>query len=84
MEVGAAAELSLNSVVGFTTPGTIKLKWKIDDQKVIMLVDCGATHNFLAQRLVDKLNIPHFYCKFWGYYGHMTTVKGKEKKCVKM
>lgn len=42
---------------GFFTPETIN-RGKIEDQEVIVLIDCGATHNFIAQRVVDQLKIP--------------------------
>lgn len=51
-------ELSLNSVVGFTEPRTIKMKGKIDMEEVVVLIDSGATHNFITQRLVDDLKLP--------------------------
>lgn len=57
VEIGDATELSLSSVVGFTTPGTIELRGRLHDQEVVILVDCGATHNFIAQRLVDILQL---------------------------
>lgn len=57
-EMGEVAELSLNTVVGFSDLGTIKIKWKIDQEEVIVLVDCGATHNFTSQKIVDKLKLP--------------------------
>lgn len=57
-EMHDAVELSLNSVVGFTGPGTIKLKGKIDMEEVVVMIDSGATHNFITQRLVDDLKLP--------------------------
>ena len=57
-EAAEKVELTLRSVFGFSTPGTMKLKGKIGDREVIVLIDCGATHNFIHQQLVDKLKIP--------------------------
>lgn len=37
MKIGDVAELSLNSVVGFTTLGTIKLRGQIRDHEVVVL-----------------------------------------------
>lgn len=57
-EVVEVAELSLNSVVGISTPGTIKLRGQIKNEAVVVVVDCGATHNSISLKLVEKLNIP--------------------------
>lgn len=35
-------ELSLNSVIGLTTPGTMKLRVTVCLHEVTMLVNCGA------------------------------------------
>lgn len=51
-------ELSINSVVGSTNSSTIKVKWKINKEVEIVLIDCGATHNFISERLVTLLNLP--------------------------
>ncbi|TYK03449.1 transposon Tf2-1 polyprotein isoform X1 [Cucumis melo var. makuwa] len=40
------AELSLNSVVGLNDPGMMRVKGKIQEREVIILIDCGATHNY--------------------------------------
>ena len=53
-----AAELSLNSVVGISTLKTVKLRGIIMGQEVIVLINCGASHNFILVELVAKLGIP--------------------------
>ncbi|RVW44750.1 hypothetical protein CK203_081863 [Vitis vinifera] len=58
IELKDAMELSLNSVVGLTTPGTMKIKGTIGSKEVIILVDSGATHNFLSLELVQQLALP--------------------------
>ncbi|KAA0058422.1 ty3-gypsy retrotransposon protein [Cucumis melo var. makuwa] len=62
IEVGAVEnlniELSFNSVVGLTNSGTMKVKGKVKDEQVVMLIDCGATHNFKSEKLVTGLNLP--------------------------
>ena len=35
------AELSLNSVVGISTPKIMKLQGKVMGQEVVVLIDCG-------------------------------------------
>ncbi|TYK03666.1 general transcription factor 3C polypeptide 3 isoform X1 [Cucumis melo var. makuwa] len=58
IEVGAVKnlniELSINSVVGLTNPGTMKVK----DEDVVVLIYYGATHNFISEKLVTNLNLP--------------------------
>lgn len=34
-------ELSLRSVIGFSTPGTMKVKGQIEDKEVVVPIDCG-------------------------------------------
>ena len=53
-----AIELSLNSVVGLSEPRTIKLKGEIHGKDVVVLIDCGATHNFIYKLVVESLQIP--------------------------
>lgn len=36
----------------------MKLKGLVDGKEVVVMVDCGATHNFIHQRLVDELQLP--------------------------
>ena len=50
-------KLSMNSVVGLNELGTIKLRGYIGTQIVMVPIDCGATHNFLAQDLVDEFQL---------------------------
>ena len=52
------AELSLNSVLGLTLPGTMKVKGKLGTREVMVLIDCGATRNFLSVELIEELKLP--------------------------
>ena len=36
----------------------MKIKGKIDQQEVISMIDCGATHNFISTKVVQKLGLP--------------------------
>ncbi|KAA0032325.1 Ty3/gypsy retrotransposon protein [Cucumis melo var. makuwa] len=58
VEVSPVVELSLNYVVGLTATGTFKVKGTVDDRERVIMVDCGATHNFISQKLVESLNLP--------------------------
>lgn len=40
IDVCPVIELSLNSVVGLTTPGAFKVKGMVEDRKIIIMVDC--------------------------------------------
>lgn len=44
--------ISLNSVVGITSPKTMKLVGEILGQKVVVMIDPGATHNFVSVEVV--------------------------------
>lgn len=42
-------ELSINSVVGLSDLGTVKVRGKIQDIEVVVLIDCEATHNLFSR-----------------------------------
>ena len=50
-----AVELSLNSVVGLSEQCTMKLKGEIHGKEVVVLIDCGATRNFISKLVVESL-----------------------------
>lgn len=60
------AEVSLNSVVGLTSPKTMKMAGKIGDQEVIVMIDPGATHNFISLATVQKTGLPVIESKEFG------------------
>ncbi|KAL0544147.1 hypothetical protein IC582_019259 [Cucumis melo] len=71
-------ELSLNSVVGLTNPGTMKVKGRVGEEEVVILIDCGATHNFIAENLVTRLGLTLQETPIYGVIlGSETAVKGK-------
>ncbi|KAJ1383054.1 Aspartic peptidase domain superfamily [Sesbania bispinosa] len=50
-------QLSLKSKEGLTTNKSFKTWGRIDKRQVLMLVDCGATSNFISRKLVEELNL---------------------------
>lgn len=54
----ASPEISLNSVLGINTPKTLKMKGNILGKEVVVMIDPGATHNFISLATVSKLSIP--------------------------
>lgn len=69
-ELNQVVEVSLNSVVGLTTPKTMKLKGLIGEQEVVVLIDPGATHNFISLDLVRKLQLPVSKTEIYGVTGY--------------
>ena len=57
-EEAETVEMSLNSVVGLSEPRTMKLKAEIHGKEVVVLIDCGATHNFISKPMVESLQVP--------------------------
>ncbi|XP_057444914.1 uncharacterized protein LOC130737168 [Lotus japonicus] len=55
---GKVLQLSLNSKEGLTSNRSFKVKGKIGEREILILVDCGATSNFISQELVAELEIP--------------------------
>ncbi|TYK16772.1 Transposon Ty3-G Gag-Pol polyprotein [Cucumis melo var. makuwa] len=51
-------ELSIYSVVGLNDPGTMKVRGSLQGKEVVVLIDCGATHNFVSEKLVTSLQLP--------------------------
>ncbi|XP_010541181.1 PREDICTED: uncharacterized protein LOC104814705 [Tarenaya hassleriana] len=75
---GEFAELSLNSVVGLTSPKTLKIRGSIEGQEVVVLIDSGATHNFISLKLMKKLKLrPEGNTQFGVSLGTGMKVKGK-------
>ncbi|KAL6542470.1 hypothetical protein OROMI_024072 [Orobanche minor] len=51
-------EVCLNSVVDITAPRTMKLRGILSEQDAVLLIDFGASRNFVSEELVEKLQIP--------------------------
>lgn len=59
-------EISLNSVMVLTSPKTIKMIGEIQGGPVIVMIDPGATHNFMSEETIQKLGIPVTLTKTFG------------------
>ena len=71
-------ELSINSVVGLNDPDTMKVKGRINNKEIIVMIDCGATHNFISKKLVKSLPITIKKTAHYGVIlGSGTTIQGK-------
>ncbi|XP_038898276.1 uncharacterized protein LOC120085983 isoform X2 [Benincasa hispida] len=68
-------EIALRSIYGLSARGTMKLRGKMKGEEVLVLIDCGATHNFLHKRLVNELKIP-MNKKFSVVIGNGDMIKG--------
>ncbi|KAL0560774.1 hypothetical protein IC582_001187 [Cucumis melo] len=74
----ACVELSINSVVGLNDPGTMKVRGTLQGKEVVILIDCGATHNFVSEKLVTTLQLPIKETAHYGVIlGSGTAIQGK-------
>ncbi|KAL0554692.1 hypothetical protein IC582_008619 [Cucumis melo] len=44
-------------MTGLTAKGTMKLKGWVEDKEIVVLIDSGATHNFIHQSLAEELRM---------------------------
>ena len=77
-KIEGVVELCINSMVGLMNPGTMKVRGKIQGREVIVLIDCGATHNFISDKLVAMLKLNTKETSNYGVIlGSETAIKGK-------
>ena len=50
-------ELSMNSLIGLTSNKSYKLKGSINEKEVCILIDSGASTNFISKKLVRSLQL---------------------------
>lgn len=51
-------EVSFHAIAGTEHPQTIRVKGKLKNQEMMVLIDGGSTHNFIDQTVVTKFGIP--------------------------
>lgn len=51
-------ELSMCSVVGLLGNDTMKVTGKIKGEEVAILIDSGASHNFISRETMSKIKLP--------------------------
>ena len=51
-------EITLYALVGNPTPGTMRVKGKVNSVSLVILVDSGSTHNFIDAAVISVLHIP--------------------------
>ena len=44
--------------MGSPTPGTMRVKGKVNSVSLVILVDSGSTHNFIDATVVSVLHVP--------------------------
>lgn len=72
--------LSLQSMVGLTTKRTLKIIGIIGDMEVVVLIDSGASCNFIGKKLVDQLGLPVVTTQEFGVaIGDGQIIKGSGK-----
>lgn len=50
-------EITLYALLGSPSPGTMRIKGKINRHWVVILIDTGSTHNFLDVAILSKLQL---------------------------
>ncbi|KAH0781573.1 hypothetical protein KY290_001171 [Solanum tuberosum] len=59
-------EISFHAILGKEFSSTLKLQGTLCGHKVLMLVDSGSTHNFVAEEIVTKLGLVVQYIPTFG------------------
>lgn len=79
-EVQELVKLSLQSIVGLTAERSIKMKGKIGGTEVIVLIDSGATSNFISTELAGAIGLPITETGGFGVsVGNGQIIAGREK-----
>ncbi|KFK23032.1 hypothetical protein AALP_AAs71112U000100, partial [Arabis alpina] len=76
--IAGVATLSLNSMVGISSPRIVKMGGTIQGEPVVILIDSGETHNFISEKIVTQLGLRVEGTKGYGVVmGTGLTVQGQ-------
>lgn len=50
-------ELSACSAEGLTSPKTLKLRGRIRERKVVVLIDSGTSNNYISRKITEELKL---------------------------
>lgn len=71
-------EVSLNSVIGLSNPKTMKMCGSVKGKDVVVMINPGATHNFISLEFVEELGIVVDDAAVFGVsLGNGDAIKGK-------
>lgn len=57
LEVNGEIEITLRTILGFTSKGIMKLQGIVKERERIILIDSDATYNFIHQGVAKKLSL---------------------------
>ncbi|TYK14439.1 uncharacterized protein E5676_scaffold186G00980 [Cucumis melo var. makuwa] len=78
LELTEDTEIELTTMTSLTSKGTMKLKGWVRHKEIVVLIDSGATHNFIHQALAEELQMRLEQNTQFGYtIGNGTRCKGK-------
>ncbi|GJZ12283.1 putative mitochondrial protein [Tanacetum coccineum] len=55
--VAEMAKVSINSLAGWTSNYTMRLRGILGGEEIVVLIDCGASYNLISAKLVERLGI---------------------------
>ena len=77
LELAEGAEIELKTIMSLSSKGTMKLKGVLMDKGVVVLIDSGATHNFIRKKIVEERKLPMEVTLFGVIIGNGTRCKGQ-------
>ena len=57
-ETQTEPEISLHALTGWATSKTIRVKAKVGNHELVVLIDSGSAHNFISERVANLLHLP--------------------------